>query len=88
MKLLVFTFLLIMASCMKNDLSPEAALKDFVDSRADTSHDNMEAPKRVFTLCNLKNVNLFTWQSCRLMSTALNWRLKFSPCFKRWCLLH
>ena len=33
MKLLVFTFLLIMASCMKNDLSPEAALKDFVDSR-------------------------------------------------------
>ncbi len=33
MKLLAFMFLVVLASCMKSDLSPEAALKDFVDSR-------------------------------------------------------
>ena len=33
MKLISFVFILAIASCMKNDLSPEAALKDFVDSR-------------------------------------------------------
>ena len=33
MKLISFVLILLFASCMKNDLSPEAALKDFVDSR-------------------------------------------------------
>jgi hypothetical protein len=33
MKLFVFILLLALASCMKSDLGPEAALKDFVDSR-------------------------------------------------------
>ena len=33
MKLISFVFILAIASCMKNDLSPEATLKDFVDSR-------------------------------------------------------
>ena len=33
MKLISFVYILLLVSCMKNDLSPEAALKDFVDSR-------------------------------------------------------
>lgn len=33
MKVLSLLFLILLASCLKDDLSPEAALKDFVESR-------------------------------------------------------
>jgi hypothetical protein len=33
MKIFVLTLLFVFASCIKNDLSPEAALRDFVESR-------------------------------------------------------